>query len=757
MIVFLNDIGKVSLILEILLLQILPIIVEFPYLMAKAIFSLLRLTSSDLMNIYPFLSNIIMSTNPLFHPSNSPTKTTRPTKAVNEAPTHVRLTHNTFDNSYFNFKTQRYGKYEPFWWKVCTAGDNEPYSNSHNVRSLPFASPVLSPMKLNKDYFQVPMYAIQPNAWDYIFKNPNQGDDVPLDAQNLLPLYSGDTSIFELFNWSLSYIAYNSGQYDRSILSSAILVFVMYENFLSSGSLLYSLGYKINPVFLDTSQTEPIYMSYDQVFDKYFTGNHYKVIFEFDDPDSPTGFRRVTFSTGPDSQIYTSDYHVDSFTFVSLLRSHFGQIVEFVADEENSYDSFECQLGFLDVRPSDDDSVNYLRMDVVNAYQLACAQYYVNPRVDFLYNAQLYRDNFVQLIRELFTLSSSGTLNIESFDYNGIPVLYDYFSSKYYSHITDVMSFYPDDTTVNLASILALGKVLYYLFGYQDQLRFGDYLADSRTQALGYGEPGSDSVQVYDDSISVTDMSQKLVLQRFRGAVAHLDNTAEDYLETMFHEQLPPDYHYPKFIVHSEFGIAGDEISNTTSDNQGNIVTNLKSGDDTAEFNIDVSVNSILIGISYISVPAVYSQIKERSYFHRDRYDMFQPMLQYFGDQGIYNREVSDFIPNPSDAYGYTSRNGEYKQRMSQCSGAFLTTLRSWIFTLDLPLFAGESSMPRLAHTQSPLAIRTFDFEFNRFLGRQTGVSLGTGFHFIMQYNNKNVDNRPMDVNPLPLYPSNSL
>lgn len=192
-------------------------------------------------------------------------------------------------------------------------------------------------------------------------------------------------------------------------------------------------------------------------------------------------------------------------------------------------------------------------------------------------------------------------------------------------------------------------------------------------------------------------------------------------------------------------------------DDQGNIVTNLKSGDDTAEFTIDVSVNSILIGISYVSVPGVYSQIKERTYMHRDRYDMFQPMLQYFGDQGIFNREVSDFIVNPSDVYGYTSRNGEYKQRMSQCSGAFLNSLRSWIFTIDLPAFAGESSMPRLSNTQSPLAIRTFDFEFNRFLRRQTGVSLGTGFHFIMQYNNKNVDNRPMDVNPLPLYPSNSL
>lgn len=704
--------------------------------------------------------------NPLFQANNSPTRTTRPTKAVNEAPTHVRLTHNTFDNSYFNFKTQRYGKYEPFWWKVCTAGDNEPFSNSHNVRSLPFASPVLSPMKLNKDYFQVPMYAIQPNAWDYIFKNPNQGDDVPLDAQNIFSLGSGNESIFELFKFAMSnFRRYIDDGYDAitdEILDVSMLIFIMYENLLSSGSLLFSLGYKINPLFYEYEGDTSRAYSYDEVFDKQFINNNFFAKFLFDDPDSPSGSRTVSFACGGEADSLDATYVVDSFTFASVLRSHFGQLVEFSFTKVKNFDVYAYDVDFgnidaFDVSVVADDAVNYIRMDIINAYQLACAQYYVNPRVDFLYNSQLYRDNFVQLVRELSSLSPTGVLNIESFDYNGIPVLYDYFSERYYSIITSIMSFYPDNQAINTEQIYALGKILYYLFGYQDQLRFGDYLVDSRTQALGYGEPGSDAVQVYDDAISVSDMSQKLVLQRFRGAVAHLDNSAEDYLETMFHEKLPPDYHYPKFIVHSEFGIAGDEVSNTTSDNQGNIVTNLKSGDDTAEFNIDISVNSILIGISYISIPGVYSQIKERTYFHRDRYDMFQPMLQYFGDQGIYNREVSDFIDNPSDVYGYTSRNGEYKQRMSQCSGAFLTTLRSWIFTIDLPAFAGESSMPRLSSTQSPLAIRTFDFEFNRFLRRQTGVSLGTGFHFIMQYNNKNVDNRPMDVNPLPLYPSNSL
>lgn len=723
-----------------------------------------------------FLYN--MANNPLFRPTTSPTSTTKPSKAVNNTETSVRLSHNTFDNSYFNFKTQRYGLLEPFFWKDCVAGDNEPFSNSHNVRSLPFASPILSPMKLNKDYFMIPKYAIQPHTWDYIFKNPNQGDDVPYDSQNLFPLVSylarssGDPhEVVSIFD-ALEYVIYRFS--DNLFSPYDLLRLIVLEPFFSSGSLLYNLGYKLNPVIVD--QDTGNHLSFDEFFDAVFSAlRFFSFAIDFDDPDSVSGYRTVNFTTSPDSSSLSNPVVVDLFTAISLIRSFFGNIRFFTIDVSGESlpfyslikpdwlvsDLVDDRLNSLSVDPLD-----CVRLDNVVAYQYACAQYYVNPRVDFLYNAQLFRDNYIQLVRlgHLGPEFNEDVL-IANFNLNGIPVLYDYFSLHYhwYSMEMYLTSFFrhdliDDDISNGLSLFQKYCNPVMYLFSYREQLRFGNYFTDSRTQALGYGQPGSDTVVVNDDqSISVTDLSQKLVLERFRSAVAHLDGSAEDYLATMFHEQLPPDYHYPKFIAHSEFAINGSEVSNTTSDNQGNIVTNLMSGDDTAEFNVVVNVPSVLIGISYVSIPETYCQIKERQYFHGDRYDMFQPMLQYFGDQEIYNREVSDEIPNPADAYGFVSRNGEYKQRVSQVSGGFLTRLRSWIFTVDLPSFAGESSMPRLAFTQSPLAIRAHDFEFNRFLSAQTGLSLGTGFHFIMQYNNKNVDNRPMDVNPLPLYPSNNL
>lgn len=712
-----------------------------------------------------------MANNPLFRANNSPTNTTKPTKAVNNTSAVVKRTHNTFDNSYFNFMTQRFGLYEPFWWKNCVAGDNEPYSNSHNVRSLPFASPILSPMKLNKDYFQVPHYAIQPNTWDYIFKTPTQGDDVPLDAQNLFPMFhaTGDVESNNIFGIGsiLASLKADFNYYftNTNVCFRIAMKLLFLENFLSSGSLMYKLGFKINPTFVLTNGTK---YTFDELYDFVFSNLDISASFKIFDADSPDEYQILSLTTGslgPDI-----NRKVDKFTMLSLLRSQMSDLYYInVSHSDNALDrlqNFEVSGIPTMVWTSDDSRVSYLsginclRMDVMNAYQLACAQYYVNPRVDFLYNAQLYRDNWISILRKYMENYAGAGFSIDTFEYNGIPVLFDYFSSHYYSWFTSRA--YPDMSSLSyvnddigfplLRDTVAIAQ---YLFAFREQLRFGDYFTDARTQALGYGEAGSDVVNVMDDSVSVTDLSQKLVLNRFRSAVAHLDNSAEDYLNTMYGEDLPPDYHYPKFIVHSEFGINGEEVNNTTSDNQGNIVTNLKSGQDSAEFNIEVSVPSILIGISYISIPRVYSQIKERHYFHEDRYDMFQPMLQYFGDQEIYNREKSDYLVNPQDSYAYVSRNGEYKQRVSQCSGAFLTSLRSWIFCADPIVGEGTDIIP--IYQQNPLAIRAHDFEFNRFLKAQTGLSLGTGFHFIMQYNNQNLDNRPMEVNPLPLYPNNKL
>ena len=131
-----------------------------------------------------------MATNPLYNTNDSPNNATQPSKAVNDSQVFVNRNRNTFDLSYFNFKTQRFGQYEPFFVMEGVPGDTIPLSSSHNVRSLPMKSPFLSSLTLSKDYFMIPMQAILPNTWEMIYANPASGDDVPEDANCLWDFFN---------------------------------------------------------------------------------------------------------------------------------------------------------------------------------------------------------------------------------------------------------------------------------------------------------------------------------------------------------------------------------------------------------------------------------------------------------------------------------------------------------------------------------------------------------------------------------------
>ena len=170
-----------------------------------------------------------MAQNPLYNPNDSPNNATQPSKAVNDSEVFVNRNRNTFDLSYFNFKTQRFGQYEPFFVMEGVPGDTIPLSSSHNVRSLPMKSPFLSSLILSKDYFMVPMQAILPNTWEMIYANPASGDDVPEDANCL----------WDIFN--LSFLATVSPT-SISNVTKLKIAFIL-ESLFSSASLAANLGF----------------------------------------------------------------------------------------------------------------------------------------------------------------------------------------------------------------------------------------------------------------------------------------------------------------------------------------------------------------------------------------------------------------------------------------------------------------------------------------------------------------------------------
>ena len=644
-----------------------------------------------------------MATNPLYNNNDRPNGATQPAKAVNDTQVFVNRNRNTFDLSYFNFKTQRFGQYEPFFVMEGVPGDTIPLHSSHNVRSLPMKSPFLSSLTLSKDYFMVPMQAILPNTWEMIYANPASGDDVPADANCLFDLFS----VANLANMNTeAWSAYSN--------PIQLKIIMMLESVFSAGSLPAQLGYTMqNTGSLGTTSFD---FYFNQCMDALYAQN-------------PT----LIFTLPDGSTAHLSAPKIPKGVFVDYLRSNYIYLTDSTSqlNVRSLLDWFTGNEGLIG-----DWAGQEFNISRILAYQICCKQFYVNTKIDPIYNAQLYRDNFFFLLKQFMSKTAIGTLNYESFTRNGVNVPYDFFSKHYLSKISG-------SNTNTEGLISALADIYYYLFSFNRVLKFGDYFTASRTQPLGADVNGQMNAPVVANEVAAIDMSKSIVMQRFLNNVVKLGNDFGEYLRGIFGREPSPDYHFPKFISHQEFDVSGFEVANSTEKGQGNMITNLKSGDDKYAFEVSVDMPCIILGISNFNCPRLYGNARPRFLFHKDRFDMFNPMLQYIGDQPVNRGELNTDSTN-TEVFGYNSRNAEYKQNFSVASGGFIYNLPSWTFITDFgPDYAAIPSLH-----QGTEFLRVYPFEFDRFFATLSGTSLAQAFHFIVVYNNKVMASRPMAVNP---------
>lgn len=647
-----------------------------------------------------------MASNPLYNTNDSPNGATQPSKAVNDTQVFVNRNRNTFDLSYFNFKTQRFGQYEPFFVMEGVPGDTIPLHSSHNVRSLPMKSPFLSSLTLSKDYFMVPMQAILPNTWEMIYANPASGDDVPDDANCL----------FEPFR--ISFLA-NLGSNIQISNASKIKIAFILESVFSSASLPALLGYSMQETLKGKVNS----------FDHYFNNFISDLV--------TLGLDSLTFNFPDNNQVTIAFGSVPSSVLCDYLRYNYPYLTSVAGNSSVSLSPFSEWFSQNDYFLQVWDSIK-LNISRILAYQLSCKQFYVNTKIDPIYNAQIYRDNFFYLLKNLMTAFGS-SLSYESFTRNGISVPYDFFSAHYLDKLWPSVSVVTTDTIVD-----AYADIYFYLFSFNRVLKFGDYFTSSRTQPLGTDVNGQMNAPVVGNQVAAIDMSKSIVMQRFLNNVVKLGNDFGEYLRGIFGRDPSPDYHFPKFISHQEFDVSGFEVANSTETGQGSMVTNLQSGSDKYAFEVTVDMPCILLGISNFNCPRLYGNSRPRFLFHKDRFDMFNPMLQYIGDQPLHRIELNTDSEGADEVFGYNSRNSEYKQAFSVASGGFLYELPSWSFIADFgPDYAAIPS-----RHQGPDFIRVYPFEFDRFFAILSGASLSQAFHFIVVYNNKVMASRPMAVNP---------
>lgn len=325
----------------------------------------------------------------------------------NEPTEKVVRTQSTFPLSRHRKLTARFGEYTPFFAMESVERDKTSLRVAHDVRSFTLKSPLLSDLKIKKDYFQVPMQAILPRNWDKIYTNPVLGDDVPDDA-----ICASDQFWSSVLDCTSSFITYVSSfqvdneQVDPDDLNSFICAVI---NFFLFGELFYSNGSLIKyfdamPEFLFRAAHDVLLGNAPVSFDKceeavfgllvkncssfvaYINGVPYSV--NTGSGSSESGRSDLSFR---DFLCLARDQgYIDSVTTTFKDSDDLVTILELFADGGIVLESSD--------QPSARIPFNWSRMA---AYQLVCYHYYSNDHVDYIYSSQLFREYLESLVFDL--------------------------------------------------------------------------------------------------------------------------------------------------------------------------------------------------------------------------------------------------------------------------------------------------------------------------------------------------------------------
>ncbi len=606
--------------------------------------------------------------------------------------------------------TPRFGEITPFISMRAEADDSLRLHTQFDLRTFSLQSPLMKNLRMHKNYFQVPMEAILPFNWkSKIYPNPTVGDDVPEDAYTY-----GDYSFLLT---ELSQTEFDSPDVATGFEPSRkneLLTMLFYwlrcvDITFSSNSLPNLLGYGFPIVDFNWGAVD------QSIF------NHPTLcVIESLDGSIQEEFRLN---------------EIGLRTFLSLITDNrckiyisLDKLNVLVPGWENTYASLYSlyQTVRRDLSAATSKGVMKCDLAKIYAYQLVCAQFYTNDKVDFLYSSELWRENFHSLA---FNNVS------ETFAYNGKSVLYDWLSYGLLSRHKPVLS-----TTYD-----SYQSYFYYteLFGYRRSLKYEDYFTGSRPRPLAVGNT---DVQVSaGNSVSVVDISRSIQFQRFLNQVNRTGRKFSNYITGLFGQVPDKDWHDPIYLGATSEVVYGSETENTGEAQMtqaNNITTNLHCNSNRFEFQVDIDRPSIIIGCISFDIERFYTSASERENYYRDRFDMFNPYMQYIGDQSLMlkelNRERAVDSQGTDKTFGYSTRYLEMKMSFPRACGAFITdALPSWLFT----------NVDIVDHI-SPEFIRSNPSEFDKYYLNGVGSKTDNYFHFICVAYNTVSSKRPLVVNP---------
>lgn len=636
---------------------------------------------------------------------------------VNDPSVRVFRGKNLFPQSFRHPSSCRYGEVDVLGAMRCERGDIFPYKFDTELDTFTLQSPIKSEVNMYTGAFKVPMEAIYPRNWrDVMFPNPTKGDDVPSDCRAIF-----NVSVFT--NSLLSQLQDSIELGTRIYIPVFVKLVLLLESIYSSGSLFSKFNMHLNAFnwTYEDSDGNVVQTSFDKWFDNVFVP-WFKNIISIDSVDlsySPflvssdyyndaTVIRYYVVPDGDPRLSLTPPLSVQNpliyITFrraLELLRS--GNFIVYISE------TFEAPS--LLTAPSIvslGTGFNSLRLNIepIIAYKLVTSHFFVNSKVDFVYSAQLFRDNMQSIVY--------GDGAVPTFVWNGIVMQYDVFSERVMNDIISgaATGIVPLDYFINL-------------FSWSRSLRYGDYFTGAHVEPLAVGDVNT---PVTDGSVATIDLTKKLQLTRFLNKINIVGSRFEDYIRALFGGSIPEaPKDVPIRLSLEKSNIEGFEVNNTGSEQasaeQNLRTSNLKLNESKFMFEAGIDEPCWIIVTRHFDVERIYSRTCDRFAFHEDRFDDFIPDMQFVGDQDVKATELD--ITRVDNPFAYNLRYMEYKNRYSYASGAFIEYLPSWAFITD-----NKDGAP-LEFNIDPDYIRSSPSEFDRFYKQFSGYSLASYFHFI--------------------------
>lgn len=555
--------------------------------------------------------------------------------------------------------TPKFGELAPFYSEDVVPSDNVKLRSHFDLRSFNLKSPLMQDINMYKSFFNVPISAILPNNWDKVVETPNIGSKIPDYFGTILPIKEFISPWFKTADYYSTALSNSKSFTDfvqRNNVDRAIRFLCVFNSFFGKSGLSNYFGFPFDP---NIDISSKLYDLLTILNGKFIV--KYLDVYSYDKFDTQS--RVHIFNVKPNNPvdfIYLMNDYPCGITFVDGFSDVYGGFVDKLIEI----------LNYITVSLSDyqDNNVKFDFARVV-AYQLVYNEFYVNDNVDFVYSAKDWRAQIGGLLLSIFPYLYE--------EFNGTQLVSDYLSGffihKFYNSLT-LEKLSPDKQTMFI-------EYLAQVFGIRRSLLYKDYFTNSRVRPIAVG---STDVAVNNNQVSVIDVTRNIQYQRFLNSVNRTGRKVSKYFKDLFNVNLKVDDDTPIFLAETKDIVYSVETDNTGSaqvTEKMSTTSKLQTKSNKYQFDCYCDKYGVLIGLVSFECERFYPYTSDRQVLKQSANDYYNPYMQYIGDQPIYRVELDNRQKHGMDsAFGYSTRNFEYKESFPRVMGGFLDYLPTWLF-----------------------------------------------------------------------------